>query len=151
MLGGKVLHAPHNTCPAALNSVWCSQATNVLSIPSARAWPKCHSSLGKLCPRRPWNIHTQFSSIGKYAWKVRCIPGLLSRLGIPIFGSDFWDPHWKRNSNSVFDSENSGRIFFQIPLLKNQEIGIPIPKFGIPKKIKVGIQYTSSRGWCQLW
>ena len=25
-------------------------------------------------------------------------------------------------------------IFFRIPLLKNQEIGIPIPKFRIPKK-----------------
>ncbi len=29
-------------------------------------------------------------------------------------------------------------FFFQIPLLKNQEIGIPIPKFGNPKKINVG-------------
>jgi hypothetical protein len=36
-----------------------------------------------------------------------------SRLGIPIFGSDFWDPHWKRNSDSVFDSEDSGWIFFE--------------------------------------
>jgi hypothetical protein len=34
-------------------------------------------------------------------------------LGIPIFGSDFWDPHRKRNSNSVFDSKDSGRIFFE--------------------------------------
>ncbi len=33
-------------------------------------------------------------------------------LGILIFGSDFWDPHWKRNSDSVFDSEDSGRFFF---------------------------------------
>jgi hypothetical protein len=33
-------------------------------------------------------------------------------LGIPIFGSDFWDPHWKQNSDSVFDSEDSGQIFF---------------------------------------
>ncbi len=37
---------------------------------------------------------------------------LLSRLGIPIFGSDFWGPHRRRNSNSVYDSEDSGRIFF---------------------------------------
>ncbi len=28
------------------------------------------------------------------------------------------------------------RFFFRIPLLKNQKIGILIPKFGIPKKIK---------------
>ncbi len=33
-------------------------------------------------------------------------------LGILIFGSDFWDPHRKQNSNSVFGSEDSGRIFF---------------------------------------
>jgi hypothetical protein len=43
-----------------------------------------------------------------------------SRLGIPIFGSDFWDPHRKRNSGSVSDSKDSGRKNFnQIPLLKN--------------------------------
>ena len=35
-----------------------------------------------------------------------------ARLGILIFGSDFWDPHRKRNSDSVFNSEDSGRIFF---------------------------------------
>ncbi len=35
-----------------------------------------------------------------------------SRLGIPIFGSNFWDPHWKWNSDSVFNSEDSSRIFF---------------------------------------
>jgi hypothetical protein len=29
-----------------------------------------------------------------------------------IFGSDFWDPHWKRNSDSIFDSEDSRRKFF---------------------------------------
>ncbi len=63
-----------------------------------------------------------------------------ARLGIPIFGSDFWDPHRKQNSGSVSDSEDSGRRNFnQIPLLKNREIGIPIPKFGILKKINVGI------------
>jgi hypothetical protein len=62
------------------------------------------------------------------------------RLEIPIFGSNFWDPHWKQNSGSVSDSEGPGRKKFnQIPLLKNREIGIPFPKFGIPKKIKVGI------------
>ncbi len=58
-------------------------------------------------------------------------------MGIPIFGSDSWDPHRKQNSRSVSDSEDSGRkIFERIPLLKNQEIGIPIPKFGIPKEKK---------------
>jgi hypothetical protein len=34
-------------------------------------------------------------------------------LGIPIFGSDFWDPHWKQNSDSVFDSKDSGWIIFE--------------------------------------
>ncbi len=33
-------------------------------------------------------------------------------LGIPIFGSDFWEPHWKQISYSVFDSEDSGRKIF---------------------------------------
>ncbi len=37
-----------------------------------------------------------------------------TKLGIPIFGSDFWDPYWKQDSDSVFDSEDSGRIFFLI-------------------------------------
>jgi hypothetical protein len=32
-------------------------------------------------------------------------------LGIPIFGSDFWDPHQKRNSDSVFDSGDSSQFF----------------------------------------
>jgi hypothetical protein len=36
---------------------------------------------------------------------------MIARLGIPIFGSDFWDPHQKRNSNSVIDSKDSGRKF----------------------------------------
>jgi hypothetical protein len=35
-----------------------------------------------------------------------------ARLGIPIFGSNFWDPHQRRNSDSVYNSEDSGRIFF---------------------------------------
>jgi hypothetical protein len=47
-----------------------------------------------------------------------------TRLGIPIFGSDFWDPHRKRDSGSVSDSKDSGqKNFNQIPLLKNREIG----------------------------
>ena len=51
----------------------------------------------------------------------------LSWLGIPIFGSDFWDPHRKQNSDSVFDSEDSGRIFFlKFQCLESQKIGIPI-------------------------
>ncbi len=45
---------------------------------------------------------------------IACIGNMqsITRLGILIFGSDFWDPHWKRNSNSVFDSKDSGRFFF---------------------------------------
>jgi hypothetical protein len=34
------------------------------------------------------------------------------RLGIPIFCSDFWDPHRKRNSDSVFNPKDSGRKIF---------------------------------------
>ncbi len=44
-----------------------------------------------------------------------------SWLGIPIFGSDFWDPHRKRNSNSFFEYEDSGRIFFEIPMSGESE------------------------------
>jgi hypothetical protein len=33
-------------------------------------------------------------------------------LGIPMFGSNFWDPHQKQNSDFVFDSKDSSRIFF---------------------------------------
>jgi hypothetical protein len=46
------------------------------------------------------------------------IRSALPRLGIPIFGSDFWDPHRKRDSDSVFDSEDSGRIFFMNSAVK---------------------------------
>ncbi len=53
-------------------------------------------------------------------------------LGFLIFGSNFWDPHHKRNSDSDFDSEDSGwKIFFESRCLESQKIGIPIPKFGI--------------------
>ncbi len=56
----------------------------------------------------------------------------LSRLGIPIFGSDFWDPHCRQNSDFVFDSKDSSRkIFFDFQCLESQKIGIPILKFGI--------------------
>jgi hypothetical protein len=51
-----------------------------------------------------------------------------ARLGIPIFGSNFWDPHLKRNSNSISDSKYSGQIFFRIHLLKSHPIGILICK-----------------------
>ncbi len=42
-------------------------------------------------------------------------------LGIPIFGSNFWDPHRKRNSDFVFDSEDSVWIFFEIPMSGESE------------------------------
>jgi hypothetical protein len=44
-----------------------------------------------------------------------------SWLGIPIFGSDFQDPLCKRNSVSVFDSKDSGQIFFEIPMSGESE------------------------------
>jgi hypothetical protein len=65
-------------------------------------------------------------------------------LGIPIFGSNFWDPHCKRNSVLVFDSKDSGRkIFFEFRCLESQKIGIPIPKFGIPVPHKKTDAYSS--------
>ncbi len=65
-------------------------------------------------------------------------------LGILIFGSDFWDPHCKQNSDSVFDSEDSGRkIFFEFGYLESQKIGILVPKFGILVPHKKTDAYSS--------
>ncbi len=44
-----------------------------------------------------------------------------SWLGIPIFGSNFWDPHCKQNSDSIFYSKDSGWIFFEIPMSGESE------------------------------
>jgi hypothetical protein len=53
--------------------------------------------------------------------------GLRPWLGIPIFGSDFWDPHRKQNSDSVFNSGDFGQnIFLRFQCLESQKIGIPI-------------------------
>ncbi len=46
-----------------------------------------------------------------------------------MFGSDFCEPHRKRNSDSVFDSEDSGGDFFlKFRCLESQKIGITICK-----------------------
>jgi hypothetical protein len=71
---------------------------------------------------------------------------LTSWLGILIFGSDSWDLHqMRRNFKSVsiwrFRLEN----LFRIPQLKIHQIRISIPKFRIPKKFNIGIQYISFR------
>jgi hypothetical protein len=39
-----------------------------------------------------------------------------ARLGVPIFGSNFWDSPCKWNSNSFFNSKDSGWKFFEIPM-----------------------------------
>jgi hypothetical protein len=50
-------------------------------------------------------------------------------LGIPIFGSNFWDLHQKQKSISVIDSGNSGQNFFlKFQCLESQKIEIPICK-----------------------
>jgi hypothetical protein len=46
---------------------------------------------------------------------------LRSWLGIPIFGFDSWGTHWKQNSDSIFDSGDSGWIFFLIPMSGKSE------------------------------
>ncbi len=53
-------------------------------------------------------------SLFQWIWSENAVGG--ARLGIPTFGSDFWNPHWRWNSDSVYDSEDSGRIFFEIPI-----------------------------------
>ncbi len=50
-----------------------------------------------------------------------------TRLGIPIFGSNFWDPHRKWNPDPIYDSEDSGRKFFS-------QIDSKIRNFGPHKK-----------------
>ncbi len=53
-------------------------------------------------------------------------------LRIRIFGSNFWDPHWKQNSNSVFDSGDSGWIFFwKLDVWKVRNLEFIFAKFGI--------------------
>jgi hypothetical protein len=48
----------------------------------------------------------------EHLFSTRTDGALAAWLGIPSFGSDFWDPHWKRNFNSIFDSKDSSRNFF---------------------------------------
>ncbi len=118
----------------------------------SRAMSSCHGQVNRTGDRsKADNVRAHHQHQQAHRRDPCQIPprGSWSRLGIPIFGSNFWDPHRKQNSDSVFDSKDSGRIFFRILLLKNWVIGIPIPKFRIPKKINAGIQYTSSCMWCQ--
>ncbi len=64
---------------------------------------------------------------GGTSWNLAFHDSVMTRLksapwlGIPIFGSDFRDPHCKRNSDSVFDSKNSGGFFFEIPMSGQSE------------------------------
>ncbi len=64
-------------------------------------------------------------------------------LGISIFGSDFWDPYWKRNFDSIFDSKNSGgKIFSNSAVEKLTKSEFQFQNLEFQKKIHVGIQYT---------
>jgi hypothetical protein len=71
--------------------------------------------------------------------------------GLPQAGlvgnSNFWfqflGPPSKVEFQFHFQFQRFWSFFLRILLLKSQEIGILIPKFGIPKKMDVGIQYTS--------
>ncbi len=68
----------------------------------------------------------------------QCTP----RLGIPIFGFDFWDPHWRRNSDSVYDSKDSGwNIFLKFQFLESQKIEFRFAIFGILAISCAGTQY----------
>ncbi len=53
-----------------------------------------------------------------------------------IFGSDFWDPQQKRNSDSMFDSGDSGRFFLNsaVEKMTNQNSGSKI--WNSEKKIR---------------
>ncbi len=61
-----------------------------------------------------------------------------ARLRIPIFGSNFGDPHRKRNYGSVFGSKDSVWIYFlKFQCLESQKIGIPICKIRNPGNLSV--------------
>ena len=65
-------------------------------------------------------------------------------LGIPIFGSDFWDPHRKQNSDSVFDTRDSSQMFFLNSAVKKSTNWNSNSKiWNSKKKINLGTQHTS--------
>jgi hypothetical protein len=128
-LGGFPIYRPH----PAMTFVGSGASAVSDSIPSHHA-PRAPRPSHRPDPDKDV-VHSPPSSRSLLPSSVS-FGGQSAWLGIPIFGSDIWDPHRKRNSGSVSDSEDSGRkIFNQIPLLKNREIGISISKFGIQKKI----------------
>jgi hypothetical protein len=70
--------------------------------------------------------------------------GCLAWLGIPIFGSNFWDPHRKRNSDSVFDSKDSGqKIFREFHCWKNEKSEFRFQNLEFRIWFYVGSQYIS--------
>jgi hypothetical protein len=60
----------------------------------------------------PYSILPQRVDIHLVYFTVLWLNVLPAWLGIPIFGSNFWDPHWKRNLDFVFDSGDCGRKYF---------------------------------------
>ncbi len=61
-------------------------------------------------------IQNQYSLVPRTQNKPKAPPQKVDSdawLGIPIFGSIFWDLHQKRNFDSVFDSKDSGGFFFE--------------------------------------
>jgi hypothetical protein len=63
-------------------------------------------------------------------------------LGIPTFGSNFWYPHWKQNSNYVFDSRDSGQNFVLNSAVEQSTNQNSDSKIWNSKK-KIGSQYIS--------
>ncbi len=74
----------HSPCPSSQPPCQCCQT--------------CHCHIQGTLHRRAGHCQQELSST---TW-----------LGIPIFGSNFWDPYQKRNSDSVFDSKDSGQKLF---------------------------------------
>ncbi len=81
-------------------------------------------------------------------WKgSQLLAEVLEPKTILVGNSDFWfqflGPPLEVEYQFCFWFRRFRSDFFWILLLKNWQIGIPIPKFGITKKIYVGTQYTS--------
>ncbi len=122
----QLISLSHSNCgtgwhPKSLIALtWC-----VVPVPIQPNWhPKSNTdrTIGIAIHLRSWGARQSYTMMetpkgcGHHAW-----------LGIPIFGSDFWDPHRKRNSDSVFDSKDVGRILFlKFGCLECQKIGILI-------------------------
>ncbi len=119
----KELHVNHSTLTASNPSE--DSTTAVVAV--MRGNPKdgyTRQSSNKHCKQKIVRVLLDSGSNGNLIFVNIDKP--MPWLGILIFGSDFWDPHRKQNSDSMFDSKDSGwNLFLKFRCLESQKIGIP--------------------------